>query len=120
MTMTTSSFTVSDLRRAIEGRSAQVLSDFYTDNAVMRIIDRDNPPSKPRELKGKAAIAAYYDDVCSRAMTHKVEAGIADGDRLAFTQACAYPDGTRVFCSAMLELEHGKIARQTNVQAWDA
>jgi hypothetical protein len=43
-----------------------------------------------------------------------------DGDRLAFTQACAYPDGTRVFCSAMIELEQGKIARQTNVQAWDS
>jgi hypothetical protein len=47
-------------------------------------------------------------------------AGVADGDRLAFTQACAYPDGTRVFCSAMIELEAGKIARQTNVQAWDS
>jgi hypothetical protein len=118
--MTKQTITVSDLRRAIEGRSAQALSGFYADNAVMRIIDRDNPPSRPRELKGRAAISAYYDDVCSRAMTHKVETGIADGDRLAFTQACAYPDGTRVFCSAMVELEQGKIARQTNVQAWDS
>ena len=112
--------TVSDLRRAIEGRSAQILSGFYLDDAVMHIIDRDNPPSRPRELRGKTAIAAYYDDVCSRAMTHKVETGVADGDHLAFTQACAYPDGTRVFCSAMIELDRGKIARQTNVQAWDA
>jgi len=112
--------TVSDLKRAIEGRSADVLVGFYADDATMRIIDRDNPPSRPRELKGKAAISAYYDDVCSRAMTHKVESGVADGDRLAFTQACAYPDGTRVFCSAMIEFEQGKIAHQVNVQAWDA
>jgi hypothetical protein len=120
MTMHPTGITVSDLRRAIEAHNAGVLSGLYADDAVMRIIDRDNPPSKPRELRGKAAIAAYYDDVCSRAMTHKVEAGVADGDRLAFTQACAYPDGTRVFCSAMIELEQGKIARQTNVQAWDS
>ena len=120
MTMHPTGITVSDLRRAIEAHNASVLSGLYADDAVMRIIDRDNPPSKPRELKGRAAIAAYYDDVCSRAMTHTVEAGVADGDRLAFTQACAYPDGTRVFCSAMIELEQGKIARQTNVQAWDS
>jgi hypothetical protein len=44
---------------------------------------------------------------------------IAEGNRLAFTQACAYPDGAKVFCVAMLELEGGKIARQTVVQAWD-
>jgi len=43
----------------------------------------------------------------------------ADGDRLAFTQSCAYPDGLKVYCSAMIELKDGKIARQTMVQAWD-
>jgi hypothetical protein len=31
-----------------------------------------------------------------------------------------YPDGTRVFCAAMLELADGKISSQTIVQAWDA
>ena len=52
-------------------------------------------------------------------MTHKVDTTIADGDSLAFTQACAYPDGTKVYCAAMLELKDGRIARQTVVQAWD-
>jgi hypothetical protein len=111
---------VANLKRAIEARDARTLSSFYADNAVVRIIDCDNPPSKPRELKGRGAIIAYYDDVCSRAMTHNVECGLADSDRLAFTQACDYPDGTRVFCAAMLELAGGKISKQTVVQAWDA
>ena len=118
--MKSNGINVASLKRAIEGRDADTLSGFYADNAVVRIIDRDNPPSKPRELKGKSAIAAYYDDVCSRAMTHQVETGVADGEHLAFTQACAYPDGTKVFCSAMIELADGKIARQTVVQAWDS
>ncbi len=110
---------IPNLKRAIEGRDAKALAAFYADDALLRIIDRDNPPSKPRELKGRAAIAAYYDDVCGRAMSHHIEAGIGDTQALAFTQACTYPDGGKVFCAAMLELENGKIVRQTAVQAWD-
>lgn len=119
MPTTTQTVTVADLKRAIEARDAGALSGFYADDAVLRIIDRANPPSKPRELNGKAAIAAFHDDVCGRAMTHTVETGVSDGDRLAFTQSCAYPDGVRVYCSAMIELRGGRIARQTVVQAWD-
>lgn len=115
----TKTVTVADLKRAIEARDAGALSSFYADDAVMRIIDRNNPPSKPRELKGKAAIAAFHDDVCGRAMTHRVETGVSDGNQLAFTQICAYPEGMKVYCSAMIELKDGKIARQTVVQAWD-
>ena len=117
--MANASLSIDTLKTAIEGRDAAGLRSLYADDAVMRIIDRDNPPSRPRELKGRAAIGAFYNDVCSRAMTHTVEAGVCDGRRLAFTQACAYPDGTRVFCSAMIEIADGKIARQTNLQAWD-
>jgi ketosteroid isomerase-like protein len=111
--------TISSLRQAIEGRDGGTLAGFYADDAVLQIIDQANPPGKPLEIKGHDAIVAYFDDVCGRTMTHKVEFGIADGDRLAFTQACTYPDGTRVFCSASAELRGGKIARQTAVQAWD-
>jgi len=52
-------------------------------------------------------------------MTHKVDTTVAEGDNLAFMQACAYPDGTKVYCAAMLELKNGRIAKQTVVQAWD-
>jgi len=107
------------IKRAIEGRDGRMLASFYTDDAVVRVIDRNNPPSKPREVKGKAAIGTFWDDICSRAMTHNIETSIAEGNRLAFTQACAYPDGAKVLCVAMLELKGGKIARQTVVQAWD-
>jgi hypothetical protein len=111
--------TVAGLKRAIEGRKAGALAGLYADDAVLHVIDRDNPPSKPREMQGSGAIAAYFEDVCGRDMTHKVEAGVAVGNRLAFTQSCAYPDGTKVFCSAMADLKGGKISRQVVVQAWD-
>jgi hypothetical protein len=113
------SVTVAGLKRAVEGRKAGALSAMYADDAVMQVIDRDNPPSKPRKLEGRDAIAAFHADVCGRDMTHKVENGVATGNRLAFTQSCAYPDGVKVFCSAMVELKGGKIIRQTVVQAWD-
>ena len=108
-----------DLKSAIESRNGKVLADFYQADAVIHIIDRNNPPSKPREIRGKAAIAAYWEDICSREMTHNVEAAIVQGNRLAFNENCAYPDGTKVFCSASADLTDGKIAIQTTVQAWD-
>jgi len=118
--MPTTTVSLAELKRAIEGRDAKALAGFYADDALLRVIDRDNPPSRPRELKGRPAIAAYYDDVCGRAMSHRIESGIANDEALAFTQACSYPDGTKVFCSAMLDIADGKIIRQTAVQAWDA
>ena len=116
---TRKSVTVAGLKRAVEGRKADALAAMYADDAVLHVIDRDNPPSAPRKLHGKQAIAEYHADVCGRDMTHKIESGVATGNRLAFTQSCAYPDGTKVFCSAMVELKGGKIAQQTVVQAWD-
>ena len=111
--------TVSDIKYAIENRDGRRLASMYADDAVLHIVDRNNPPSKPREIRGKTAIAGYWDDVCGRTMTHKVEAAVAAGDKVAFTQACAYPEGGKVLCLAMLDLKDSKIARQTAVQVWD-
>ena len=52
------SVTVAALKRAVEGRDAQALADMYADDAVMLVIDHDNPPSSPRRLAGKAAIVS--------------------------------------------------------------
>jgi len=114
------SLSIPALRRAIETRDGATLAEFYADDAALRIIDQMHPPSDPLEIKGGKAIAAYFDDVCGRTMTHSVDFGIAEGDRLAFLQNCRYPDGKRVCCSATLELRNGKIVRQVAVQAWDS
>ncbi|MBB1490159.1 MULTISPECIES: nuclear transport factor 2 family protein [unclassified Paracoccus (in: a-proteobacteria)] len=116
---TTERVSASGLKQAIESRDGRRLAGFYADDAEVRVIDRNNPPSRPRLVRGRAAITTYWDDICSRAMTHAVDFAVAEGDRLAFTQSCAYPDGTRVFCIATMDVEGGKIARQTLLQAWD-
>ena len=113
------SISVTALKRAIEGRDARTMSGFYSDDAELHIVDRDNPPSKPNTIVGKDAIASFFNDVCGRDMTHKLVRGVADDRHIAFTQSCAYPDGTKVLCSTMIELKGGKITRQTVVQAWD-
>ncbi len=120
MTPTGQIVSVTELKRAIEGRDAAALIALYTDDAQLCTIDQDNPPSKPRVLRGKQAIASYYDDLCGRAMSHHVEAAVTNGDALSFTQTCIYPNGAKVFCAAMIETRDGKIVRQTVVQAWDS
>ncbi|MXP62990.1 nuclear transport factor 2 family protein [Roseomonas sp. M0104] len=111
---------IETLKRALEGRDNRALSEFYADDATLIVMSKDSPPRSPRTISGRTAISAYYDEVCRRDMKHELVAGVADDSHLAFTEACAYPDGTRVFCSAMAELLEGKIKRQTNVQVWDA
>lgn len=111
--------TIATLRRAIEQGEEATIVGLYTDDAEMRIVDQSRPPSKPTTLSGKGAIADYYKDVCSRAMTHKVDEVIAGDDGVAFTEACQYPDGMRVLSANLVELHDGKITRHTLVQAWD-
>jgi hypothetical protein len=112
-------FTVPILRQAIESRDGLTLAGLYSHDAMLRIIDQEHPPGRPHEIRGREAIAAYYDDVCGRTMTHRVDATVAEEDRVAFTQTCTYPDGKRVFCSSSLDLMDGRIVRQTSIQAWD-
>ena len=114
-----SAFNTAELRRAIEGNDAEALASLYAQDAVLRIIDRAHTPSVPLELRGREAIATLYRDICGRATTHRIEDIVAEGDRVSFTEACSYPDGLKVFCAAMIALKDGRIARQTNVQAWD-
>ncbi len=107
------------IKKAIESRDGRMLASFYAEDAIVRVIDKNNPPSKPREVRGKSAISTFWDDICSRAMTHHVDMDVAEGDRIAFSQACSYPDGAKVLCLAICALKGGKIAQQTVVQAWD-
>ena len=55
----TNAVTGAALKRAIETRDGRALTNFYTEDAVLRIVDRNNPPSRPREVKGKGAIRHF-------------------------------------------------------------
>jgi hypothetical protein len=115
----TSELDLSALGRAIEGRDGEAQASFYTEDAVLRVVDRENPPSRPLVVSGREAITAYITEVAGRDMIHVVQHAIQDGDRAAFGVACRYPDGTRVLCFASAEVRDGRIAAQTNMQEWD-
>lgn len=107
------------LHSAIESRDVDSMLGLYSDNAEMRVIDRDHPPSHPLELHGKQAIAGYLRDVYGREMSHSVIDEVVGRNNLSFSEDCQYPDGTRVFGNITLELDGGMIVRETEVQAWD-
>ncbi|MFE0809157.1 nuclear transport factor 2 family protein [Streptomyces sp. NPDC058794] len=112
-------FDVEALRRGIEGETAAPLVSLYAPDAEVRIVDRYDQPSRPKVLHGRDEIAEMLDDVYSRDMSHRLTRCVVQGDQVAFTEECVYPDGVRVLAESMLSLRGGAIAEQTTVQAWD-
>jgi hypothetical protein len=107
------------LRHAIEGRDAETLVGLYADDAEVIAVNRNTTPSSPNVLRGKEQIAGYLRDVCAREMTHRIENEVLGEGRIAFQEACEYPDGVRVLGAETLEVRDGKIVRQVNIEAWD-
>ena len=117
---TTTSDLHDTIRRAVEGRDAATLAGLYAEDASVTIVDKSSPPSSPRHIHGRDETPAFLADTCSREMTHEVRDYVEAEGRLAHTEYCRYPDGTRVLCMTVAELDADRrIARQTIVQAWD-
>ncbi|MCK1820017.1 nuclear transport factor 2 family protein [Streptomyces sp. XM83C] len=112
-------FDTETLRRGVEGETPDTLVSLYTDDATLRIVNRNSQPSHPQELRGRSEIAAMIQDVYSREMTHHLEGCVVQGDHAAFCESCEYPDGTRVLSESMVTLKDGKISEQIMIEAWD-
>ncbi|WP_037608706.1 nuclear transport factor 2 family protein [Streptacidiphilus rugosus] len=112
-------FDADTLRRGIEGHTPETLLSLYRDDAEIRLVNRDATPSHPKVLQGRDAIGAMLTDVYSRDMTHKLERCVVQGDQVAFSESCQYPDGLRVLSESMITLRDGKISEQVMIEAWD-
>lgn len=110
----------SALHHALESRDVDGMLNLFTDDAEFKVVDRDHPPSHAMELHGKGEIGDYLRDVLSRNMSHYVTKEIIGDNNFAYTEECEYPDGSKVFTNATVELRGGKIAREVEVQAWDS
>lgn len=117
---TTLTFSKDTVSRAFDERDPATLAGMYTDDAVISVIDQDHPPSAPMVLAGRRRIEEYYKGICAMDVRHHVEHVLTQDSTAAFSMLCSYPDGKKVYCSAMVELEGGRIKRETEVQAWDA
>ncbi|HET9379858.1 MAG TPA: nuclear transport factor 2 family protein [Streptomyces sp.] len=112
-------FDTEALRRGIEEHTTQTLASLYADDAEVRIVDRNTQPSSPKVVHGRDEITRMLDDVYGREMDHKLEQCVVQGDRVAFTESCRYPDGVRVLAESMMTLRDGRIVDQLMIQAWD-
>ena len=111
---------IAAIRKAVETRDAKSLKTLYAVDAILTIVDTNNPPSKPRTIKGAKDIGIFLDDVYGRDMKHTLDYGVMDDKHLAFVEGCSYPDGTHVIASTTAELGPKGIVKQTIVQAWDS
>ncbi len=107
------------LRGAAEHNDAETLARLYAEDAEVLIVNRETPPSSPHVLRGREQIAEYLRDVCGRDIKTRIEDEVLGEQRVAFNEACEYPDGTRVLTATTLEVRDGEISRQVSVEAWD-
>lgn len=113
-------FDLAALRRGVEQRDLNALLGLYADDAEISIVDQRHTPSHPQVLKGREAIRAMLSDIVGREMTHRLD-HVATGDgTVSYVERCAYPDGTKVLATSVLDIADGRIVRQEEVQAWDA
>lgn len=114
-----STFDFETMRSALETRDAERLFDLYDPDARLQVVNKDSPPSRPFEAAGRYEIEKYLSELLDREMTHEVGNVVIGSDRISYTEACEYPDGTRVLGANVLELRDGRIASHTTVETWD-
>jgi len=112
-------FDFEKLRIALEKSDPVSLLELYADDATMKIVERNRPPSSPMIVAGKKNIEGFWRDVCGREMTHKVTQEVLGPNRVSFIEECLYPDGCRVLSAMTLNLHDGRILEHVTVQAWD-
>ncbi|MFE3459477.1 nuclear transport factor 2 family protein [Nocardiopsis aegyptia] len=112
-------FDLSRYTRAVERKDADTMVSMFAEDADFEMIDRRTPPSSPAVLHGRDAIAPVMRDISAREMTHEIVNVISDGEHVAYTERCTYPDDTRVMSMTMLDLSDGRIKHQSTIQAWD-
>jgi ketosteroid isomerase-like protein len=111
---------MSTIRTATEARDAETLIGLYADDARVTVVDSSRPPSSPTTLRGRDQIADFVRATTDNDMTHQVRDEVRGDDRLAYTVHCRYPDGNRVLCATIADIDGGgHITNQTIVQAWD-
>ena len=111
---------VSEIKYAIENRDGRRLANMYADDAVLRVVGPGQPTEQAARDQGQGGnqrvlggrVRPDHDPQGRGGGCRKRQARLT-------AQACAYPEGGKVLCHAMLELKDGKIAQQTAVQVWD-
>jgi hypothetical protein len=116
---TVTAFDLGSFTRAAAKRDASTQLSMYAPDAIVTIADRVTQPGSPRVLRGREEVKDWLEEIYGRDMMHAVGHAVKDDQGAAYTQACRYPDGTNVLWATVIALDHGLIAAQTIVEAWE-
>ena len=106
--------------RAIDTSDAESQIAVYDDSAEVQVIDADNPPSAPRVLKGKDAIADWVRSNCQPQVSRRVVRLINGADRIAYTVAQVQDDGSpEIVATSTAELRDGLVTHEHTILFWD-
>ena len=107
------------LRSGLRSRDAALLASLYHKGVEFRIVNRNNPPSRPLVLNGRDAVRRMLEDLCAREMTHEVIRSVAGADSIAYGIECRYPDGCQVIGLNLATVKDGLIVSEISVDCWD-
>ena len=116
---TNNSLDLDTLARAYAEWDVEVLLGLYADDVELIQIDRDHPPSDARVRSGKAVLEGMFEHCARAGVSASVENAVAGEGRAAATITCEFPGGRKVVANSILEIEGGRIARETQVTAGD-
>ena len=104
------------LRGAIEGRDPDLLLGYYADDATLRVVyGGSDEGAAAFRLCGKGDIERYLRVVFGQTTSGHVDVEVLEKDLAMYSEACEYPDGTRVVVNTTLGLRNGKISHQLDI-----
>ena len=116
---TTAKFDLDAFKRGYEEWDIDALLGLYADGVELVQIDRDNPPSSPRNRHGKEVFKGMFEHCAGAGVKATVENGVADENRVAATITCEFPGGRTVVANGIFELDSGRIVREMQVLSGD-
>jgi ketosteroid isomerase-like protein len=121
MTMQTTPTTLDldALRRVVAAGDFDAFGALLADGVEWIEIDERTRPAAPAVLRGRDAVVATLREAHARGLVTEITDAFGSGDRVALRLVCRYPSGGEVVCNAMLDVDDGRIARFSGVQAWD-
>jgi hypothetical protein len=110
---------VEALRSGYRSRDPALIAGLYHADVEYRVINRNNPPSKPLVVRGREAVRRMLDDLCNREMTHEVVRSVVGAGSIAYSLECRYPDGCLVVGAYLATVKDGRIASEMSIDCWD-
>jgi len=106
------------LKRSFESWDLETLSSLYDDGLEQIEMDDVSQPAAPR-VRTKAELWQLFENGCRAGVRIGVDNPVLGEDRIACTFSCNFDDGRRVVANSILDVRHGRIVRQFDVQARD-